>query len=457
MKRRRRAPAPRTSPRTSSPRTGGPSWHERLAAAALWALVLLPPLILDPQAKDSFRLPKELVSELLVLASLALLSFRLRRAGRIEWRRFFTRPAVLAVLPLFAVVTLGWLATDHPEHVRQGWASFAIGAAALVGWSLALAPDERRRYLVATIAPAALLAVLVILQSHGIFDPFRFEGRVNARRGLTSLAGGALDLGAYLVLPALAAQWALYRSRTTGRRAAWALALALVLYALARTQTLTALAAVALASVVLWAALLPARRLAVVGAVLMLLGLGLAVGVEPLRVRLANRAQLFSEGEFNVMLTGRLDGWRTAVRMLEHHPWLGVGLGAFTTEFAGAKTELTAEGVRFYERHFEPHFASAHNEYLEVAAECGWLGLLALGWGIALVLRELVRSARRAKEREDRERAVADVALMASGAAALFMLALASFPMQLAMVAYPYLLLLSWILGSGDDGEEVKA
>lgn len=456
-RRRRRAAAPRSGPppRTGPPPRSGPSWHDRLAMGVLWALVLLPPLVLDPQAKDSFRLPKVALSEVLVLASLFLLSFRLRSVDRVDVRRLLGHPAVLATLPLAAVATLGWLATDHPEHVRQGWASFAIGAAALVGWSLALTSAERRRLLQATIGPAVLLALLAVLQSHDLFDPFRFEGQVSDRRGLTSLAGGALDLGAYLVLPALLAQWGLYTSKSMTRRALWGLALALVLYAEARTQTLTALAALAFASAVLWAFLLPARRFVLGGAVLALLAGVLAVGVQPLRQRLANRIQLLSEGKVNVMLTGRLDGWRAAVRMLEHNPWLGVGLGAFTTEFAGAKTELMAEGVRFFDKHSEPHFAEAHNEYLEIAAECGWLGLAALAWGIGVAARELARNLRRSRSREDRGREAADAVLLVSGAAALGVLCLASFPMQLAMVAYPYVLLLSWILGSG-EGEDTK-
>jgi len=143
MKRRRQA---RPTPPAAQPPAARPL-TDRLALAALWLLILLPPLIFDPMAKDSFRLPKEVVSETLVLVSLALLCFRLRRTGALGGRRLRRHPAVLAALPVLAAATLAAVASAHPLHAREGWTPLAIGTAALAGWSLALTPEERRRLL----------------------------------------------------------------------------------------------------------------------------------------------------------------------------------------------------------------------------------------------------------------------------------------------------------------------
>lgn len=410
---------------------------DRLAAAALWALVLVPPLVFDPMAKDSFRLPKELLTESLVLLSLLLLSIRLRAAGRLDWRRLLQHPALVATVPLAVVASLGWLVTDHPLHLRQGWTSLAVGIAALVGWSLALAGEERRRLLAATIVPATLLSLILILQFHEIWDPFQFASGIQGRRTLTSFAGGAFDLGAYLVLPVLVAQIGWFRAAKPLHRWSWGAALITCVYALASTQTLTALAAVASASAVLWAFLIPPRRLLAAAAILGVVGGALAVGVKPLRVRIVYKAKNLAEGNVNTVLTGRLDGWRAARRMVEEHPLLGVGIGTFTTEFAAAKLALAEEDVEFFARHIDPHFASAHSEFLEVAAECGALGFAALAWGLWVLAREL---------RGKSAAGSADAALMWSGTVALAVLALGAFPLHVAIVAYPNLLLLGWVL-----------
>ncbi|HEX9730708.1 MAG TPA: O-antigen ligase family protein [Thermoanaerobaculia bacterium] len=445
MKRRRQA---RPTPPAARPAAARPL-TDRLALLALWLLVLVPPLVFDPMAKDSFRLPKEVLSETLALVSLTLLCLRLRRTGELGWRRLSRHPAVQATVPLLAAAALAAAASAHPLHAREGLASLAIGAAALALWSLALRPDERRRLLAATAIPATVLSVIVILQFHRLWEPFAFVGGARQRQGLTSFAGGAFDLAAYLVLPLLVAQLGVSGARSRRTRWAWGLALVVGLYAMALTQTLTALAALIAASLVLWSRRLSSRRperrrLLAAVAVLALLGGAIGLAVKPLRQRVASKAELLAAGKLNTVLTGRLDGWRAARWMFAGHPWLGVGPGAFTTEFAAAKLDLSRRGAAFFQGHVDPHFASAHNEVLEVAAEQGALGLLAAAWGLFVLGRELARKSRRDAPEPD------EVTLMLAGTAALVVLALATFPLHLAIVAYPYLLLLSGALAPGE-------
>lgn len=444
MKRRQRG-------RIKSSPDGSRRWADRLAMLFLFALFLVPPLVFSPSGKESFRLPKELFSEPLALASLFFLAFRLRPGARAEGSRgplrsFLAHPAVLAIGPFLLVASLSLLVTEHPEHGRRAMVSLLVGGAVLIGWSLGLTSAERRRLLGAMIFPALVLALLAILQYHGFFQPFEFSGQVGRRLGLTSLAGGAFDLAAYLILPALLAQLMIYRATSRGRRVTWGIAGGTVLYALALTQTLTTLAALGLASLVLWSFLLPRRRMVLAVAVLTVLVAGAGLGFEPLRERLDQKLESLTENDVNDLLTGRLDGWRAAVFMLENHPFLGVGPGAFTTEFADAKLALAERGVSFYRKHRDFHFASAHNEFLEVGAEVGLAGLLALLGGLGVVLRHALRKISAAPEAADDPAAGLETALLAAGLTALGVMALTSFPMHLAIVAFPYLLLLSDVL-----------
>jgi O-antigen ligase len=423
----------------------------RLATFFLWLLVLVPPFVFAAMAKESFRQPKLLASEWFALASLAALAWGLRRVREVRLADVWRLPAVRIVLPVLVIATAGLAATRHPLHAREALADLWIGAAVLVGWSAALPGSRLERLLQGLLGPATALALIGIGQYHGL-QPLTFFGLApGSRLAITSLAGNPGDLGAYLVLPVLVAQASLRRrlreGEAWGRPAVWATAAALVVctYALLLTQTLAALAAVVAGSLLLWGILLPRRR------ALTLLGAGalaavlLVAAVSPLRQRVVEKARQAAGGNLNAVLTGRLDGWRTAVWMLGRHPLTGVGHGAYRPEFVPAKLALLDRGVAFFPGQTQVGFANAHNEYLEAGADWGLPGLLALAWGLWVLSAALRRIPGRERENEERR------ALAWAGTAAFALLALVHFPFRLALVAFPALLFLSWVLRTAEE------
>ena len=423
----------------------------RLGIFALWVLLFVPPFLVSPAAKEAFRLPKLLASGWLALASLLFLCWRLREVEEIAPASLWRRPALRAVLPLLLVATATLATTAHPLHVRDALADLWIGAAALVGWSLALETRTQERLLRGLLIPAAGLALFGILQYHG-YQPLPIFGLdAGSRLTITATAGNPGDLGAYLVLPCLIAQWGLASGIRGGRRVWTAIALALCVYALALTQTLAAIAALLAGSLILWMILLPRRKTlpALAGAVA--LAAVLVLAVTPLRERAFEKVGQAARGDLNAVLTGRLDGWNAATWMLREHPWTGVGHGAYRPEFIPAKTDLMARGVPFYPGQNQVVFANAHNEVLEAGADWGIPGLLALAWGLWVLLATLRRIPPRPgePELEVAERRLA-AALAWSGVIALAVLSLAHFPFRIALVAYPAVLFLSWALRQGD-------
>ena len=412
---------------------------------ALWLLMLGTPFLIAPAAKEAFRQPKLLVGEWLALASLFLLAWGVGRMERVRLAAVGRHPAVQAVVPMLLVATLGFATTRHPFHFREALTDLWIGAACLAGWSLALAPPRIERVLRGLLWPASLLALLGILQAHRLWEPLHFVGiQPGERFAVTSLAGNPGDLAAYLVLPCLIAQWVLVRRLRAGERsgpAVWGagLALAICLYALARTQTLAALAALLTGGVIFWVSLLPRRRVAGVLAGAAALAVVLVLAVAPLRDRVAHLFRLTGEGDLNDALSGRFDGWNAAAFMLAEHPLAGVGQGGYLPEFSPAKLTLIARGVPFFQGHMQPVFANAHSEFLEVAAEWGVPGLLALGWGLWVLWRALRRGGPPAEDR----------ALAFAGVAALAVLALVHFPFRTALVGFPAVLFLAWVLRRG--------
>ncbi|HXT52496.1 MAG TPA: O-antigen ligase family protein [Thermoanaerobaculia bacterium] len=404
----------------------------------------MPPFVVVPVALDSFRLPQRLIAELLALASLVALALAPPRPSAPALLR---SPALRAVAPLLLVAVASLATTAHGAHVRDALADLAIGAVVLVGWSLVLEPTALRRLLDAALVPAAVLALLGILQLHHLYYPLAFAESLSGERlAVTSLSGNPGDLAALLVLPCLIAQAGLPGAR--GWRLGWRLlALALCAYALAGTQTLTSLLAALGGSVVLWAALLPRRRL-IVGAIATLVAAVLLVAlVRPLRERVESLRQMVADGTgLNEALTGRLDAWRVAVRLLEDHPLAGVGLGAYRAEFGAAKIRLLAAGVPFYAGHINPSFSNAHDEYLEVGADLGWPGVAAIIWGLAMVLHAAWRARRRLTQ--------AERGLAWGGLVGLALLALGYFPFRLGPVAFVAIAWLAWLFANADESEE---
>lgn len=429
----------------------------RLGTLLAAALLALPPFLISPFAREAFRQPKLYASGWLALASLLALVWGLGRARTAGWRTLRRLPAFAAAFPLLALSTLSLALTDHPVQVREGLFDLWIGCAALVGWSAALPRRRMEPLLAGLLVPAAGLSLIGILQYHGLWRPFAFLGLSGGERlAITSLAGNPGDLGAYLTLPCLIAQW---RMAEKGRGGAWkgdpgfwayAAALLLCLYGLALTQTLAALAAVGAGSLAFWAFVLPRRRVLLLAAAGAGLGLALAFGVAPLRERLLAKLDLVQRGAWNEVFSGRFDGWQAALWMTGEHPLAGVGHGAYRPEFVPAKLALLDRGREFSAYQAQIVFANAHNEFLEVAADLGLPGLAALGWGLWVLLGRLRRRA--GAEGEGGGGAPAASALAWAGCAALFVLALAYFPFRVALVAYPALFFLAWVLSPEGEG-----
>ena len=396
--------------------------------------MVVTPLVFIP-AKESFRLPKLMVAEWLGLASVLFLAWGLRDV-RLGVRDLWRLPALRAVVPILIVATAGIWTTRHPLHVREALFDLWIGAACLVGWSVGLERERQERLLRGLLWPASVLALLAILQYYNIWSPFQLSGiRIDPRLGLTSLAGNPGDLAAHLVLPCLVALWGFPVRRAGTSRAGWLglLALVLCLFVLALTQTLAALLAIVAGGLTYAFVKLPRRKLLVALAGMAVVAGILIAAFAPLRSRVMGKAQALAAGDLNDVLTGRLDGWRAATLMLREHPLTGVGHGAYLPEYVPAKLKLLDRGVKFFPDQTTPVFDNAHNEFLEAGADWGIPGLLAVAWAVWVLIGAALRNGK-------------DRGLVFSGLAALTVLSLAYFPFHVALVAFPAILFLAWVL-----------
>lgn len=387
------------------------------------------PLALDPRGSGSFRTVKAFLAGFCILASAGCLAL----AGRLRWEPALGRPLLLALGPLVAGSFLALPFSVDPGRSVPAFLSLAIGALALLAWPAAWSRHRLGTLLLWTLPGALVTSTIALLQLLHVFPWFQIAERagVGNRYDVIGLAGNPGDLGQSLVLPLLVAQAAYLRDRSR----VWLGAMALLLAGMIASGTLAAVLAWLVGGLLL-GGLGPGfsasgKRWWVLILVAALLGIPTA------RERLAGKLQELVRGDWDAFLSGRPDAWKVALELVRERPWLGVGPGNFGREFVETKARLLERGVSFYPDQFFAVYENAHSDPLELVAELGLPGLLALV-GIALGARSLFRERWAAWTPIDR-------GLAAGGGAAFLLLAGTGFPFRIAVVAFPALVFFSWL------------
>lgn len=137
--------------------------------------------------------------------------------------------------------------------------------------------------------------------------------------------------------------------------------------------------------------------------------------------------------------SGRVRAWDWWVgwEMLKAHPLLGAGIGHYKIQFLPYKAQFLATARGKHYKFYIQRAAQAHNEYVQVAAEMGGLGILAGALALVMIFATGLRLLRRA---EAKAKFIA-LALLA-GVVASLTDALVSFPFHLPASALAFVLLL---------------
>jgi putative inorganic carbon (HCO3(-)) transporter len=418
----------------------------RVALGTLAIVLLVAPLAVDSSAEAAFDAPKRFVvllgSAIAAAAALVLPGPRSDRVGALGiWRAASARARVIAWLVAGAVAAAVLAALSSPR------AALSLGALRMVlpmalllplGASRVLARAGGAVLLAAFVAGASVDALASVLERAGLVQLFAVESAAG-RGGTGAFVGNEGSLALLLALGAVAALAVVLQARTTAWRAAAAAALVVQLLGLAANPGLTALLALLAGASVVAVAAVGRRALLLIAGAVALLGVAV-VAVPPLRARVTAAAAAARSGDWDALLTYRLGPWAAAEQMVRERPLLGFGPGTFGAEFA---TRRLAAELRHRRRFVLPRetstFAEAHDDYLQLAAECGVPALLAALAALGLLLGSLGGDRVTAATDDGiaaRGERVVIVGLVASAAVA----ALAWFPLQLAVTA-PALLL----------------
>ena len=145
-------------------------------------------------------------------------------------------------------------------------------------------------------------------------------------------------------------------------------------------------------------------------------------------------------GRFWAQNAGRVRSWDWWVgwEMLKDHPLVGVGLGNYKLNFLPYKAKFLATPQGAAYDFYIARAAQAHNEYIQVAAELGIVGILALVGFLLLLPWSLWRRLRLNALEEDRF----DLLLLGCGMVAFLIHALVSFPAHLPASSLVFVLIL---------------
>ncbi|MEN6369589.1 MAG: Wzy polymerase domain-containing protein [Thermotogota bacterium] len=306
------------------------------------------------------------------------------------------------------------------------------------------------------VASVSLVSLYALLQYLGVMQgPTEGAGlqQIISTLGNKEYLGGLL---AYLILPSFVL---LLRLRSRVLRAAALVLIAFnfgTLMLVQQTGPVVALVLGAVALLVLWIVFRPIEPLRAARRWIIALFLLLAFTflVEAPSGPLNSVVGLSADGtswigrvwEANSGRTRAWDWW-IGLEMLKDHPVTGVGLGNYKIEFLPYKAEFLASPRGAAYDWYIPRAAQAHNDYVQIAAEMGALGLVALASLAVLLPVALWLRVRRNPDEGDRM----DLLLYSAGLVTLLVHAFVSFPAHLpvSMLAGVLFCGLAWSPGYG--------
>lgn len=400
-------------------------------SAFVAAAVIATPLVVQRGTIDVFRTPKDVVFELLALAIFAVAAAGALLRDDVARRLMAARtPLLAAAAVLLWTCMASWWSLKPAVSMFKPLTVFC----AAVFFAAALFVARGRGLLAICIAlvPAAVNAVLAILQATGVLAPWSWiEAPVARRLATTALVGNPNEVGGYLVLPALAA----IAAAMVWPRRRWLYAVAVVICAgVLAAQSLTSLLALAAGLVAL--VFTPAARRVRLPAIILLAAFAAGLLLYPgSRARIRTAIRHAAAGDLSAAGSFRLPAWTVAAKMFAERPLTGVGPGTFGALYMPYRVSLDERYPQWIQFN-RFNFSEAHNDHLQILAETGIPGYALFLTSLVLLAR---LSFRRTRDADPRHAFAQTFGFPA--AAAFFVLCLAHFPLQLTSTIVPALYL----------------
>jgi len=415
------------------------SWRDPAAAASaiLLAGTIAIPLFISPTGEDVFRWPKELAFRAIAVL-LTLVAVFAVTAVDFDWRKLLSarREIGMASLILFWTAITALTSTNR----RLSYVSLMTVAASLTVFLAARLAAKHVPvlwWLDLLFAGACLNSLLVCAQESGLWNPFVFQADLEPHMKSSAFLGNPNDVGAYLIVPALACAIAARIARNR-RRQIYAVLAVVIAGGVIATGTRAAIAAYVFGLIVFAFSRRPRQTaVAVALAALVVATIFATQPSTPSRVR--SIWAMLVEKRYDVLFSERLPAFLSAWEMARSHPFAGVGPGCFKYNYMQYRVALRARYPPEWLRGYHKNFGEVHNDHLQVLAETGMPGYcLFLASVLAVAGVDGARQKTTGDEPEELRAALAGN-LRLPLACVFFLLALAQFPLQLAAPRFVFL------------------
>ncbi len=411
-------------------------WDEGIFIILLLMIILVP-LAFYPHCIPVFNTVKELILQLLTLIGFTLLLLKLIAVGQIDWAKTSLDKTIFFYL-VFGSLSLIWSVNIYNSLIALPL--FLAGP--LLYYIVSQSLKEQTyidRLLLVIIIVGTAMALYGILQYFGI--DFEFWAGNIARNQVFGLFGNVNYFAEFMILP-LALSLGLFFSREKiFNRIFLLIALIIMGIALLLTFTRGSLLAIAVTIPVLIFFYYQSaaselgkkhyRRFAFYFLILVIVAAALLYIPHPLNQKGSTLGNLRERVTIESLTSGssilrRVAIWKFTWMMIEERPLLGSGIGTYGYQSLPYQAEFFAQGNN---RDIYPHgFAvQAHNEYLQMWAEMGIIGLLLFLGIIFTYYRNIFINFRKMGEKGK-----AITISLAGGVTAVLVDALFGFPLQLA-------------------------
>jgi O-antigen ligase len=405
----------------------------RLAWATILCWIVAVPLVVSPHGKEAFRVPKDLLflGEGIVLIALAIaIAIGSRVGPAVESMRRHPVVLIAAGIVLWTGVTT---LTSTNRVLSETGLLWIVAAAAIAIAITALAQSKSLPALYWALIPAAINAVIFLLQRFRIWSPMQFDPTTPAHFRFTALIGNPDDVGSFLVAPMIVTL-SLIVADVRSRRVS--VPLALLLAAALLTGPITSIVATVAGAMAL--GVIRSKRSGIVTIIVLAVLIPLfAFTYEPLWTRVLYIRRAVSAGDYAAAFSGRVTPFSAAILMWRDHPIFGVGPNCFAWQYFPYKLEAERRNPRLIAAYAHAfNFSEVHNDHLQTLAETGIPGyalFLAAIWILGRCSRRDATAGDESPERRLSRTACVPLAV------SLFVLCLAHFPLHLASATTMYL------------------
>lgn len=441
------------------------SAENKITLNLFYALVIITPLFFTWTTFESFITPKQFAFKFIITLILlyAVIITAKERSFAFQNNSFYI-PVILFLLWSFLS-----LINSINTHVSLSYYSFFFPQALLFFLTIYLIKDLSSidKIINALIIVSTISAIIGILQFFGLnYEQglkWKFPSKLPDKTDIYSTYGNPNFMSSFLaaVLPLILVNlW--HNFNDTKKRLMYAVSALIILFCILISRTKAVWGGVIITTILLFflAAIIHFKEKAKMGGqpfaptlkkylklsgMIFLAIIGIITAISLILPAESNPiiAELSSLTLSNITFKGRELMWKTTFNMIKDHPIIGIGVNTFRLNYQNYQAEFLSRNPEFVK--YLIHLGSPespHNQYLEIAAEQGFIGLLIFLWINIVFFRKganILRSGYQLKEK------MLAAGIM-SGVAGMLVHALVEFPLNLPPNAMIYWLYFGFLM-----------